>query len=88
MTPACAAWPARTAGTAEPTRGAGRGTTQRGRTGMTGHTFQRRRQAGLVGRLRWGARGLGDRLDGLLSRGQLGPTRDMERRDFNPARRI
>lgn len=55
---------------------------------MTSRTIDHPRQTGFIGRLRWGARDLGGRLDGLLYRGQLGPTRDIERRDFNPARRI
>ena len=55
---------------------------------MPTQTIHRRRQTGFAGRFRWGARSLGDRLDGFLYRGQLGPTRDIERRDFNPARKI
>jgi len=40
-----------------------------------------------VARMSAGARNLASRVDIIAFRGQLGPTRDDERRDFRPARR-
>ncbi len=55
---------------------------------MPSQPNQRTRQASFIGRLAAGARGVSSRVDGVLSRGQLGPSREAERRDFNPARRV